>query len=51
LVYLFETVGEAVEQFISLTSKEIDFTDIEDFRRTLELSNQNSIEALVTSWQ
>jgi len=51
LVYLFETVGEAVEQLISLTSKEVDFTDIENFRSALELSNQDSIEALVASWQ
>jgi glycosyltransferase involved in cell wall biosynthesis len=51
LVYLFETVGEAMEQLISLASKEADYSDIETFRRTLELSNQNSIEALVTSWQ
>jgi glycosyltransferase involved in cell wall biosynthesis len=51
LVYLFETAGEAVEQLVSLTSKKVDFTDIENFRRALELSNQDSIEALVASWQ
>ena len=51
LVFLFETAGEAVEQLDKLVSKEVDCIATENFRRSVEVANQNSIEALVASWR